>query len=69
MAYINNILTNEVSKLKGEIIDLDHELKNMKFDAKAGSDQKEIKLDSLEKNNIEEINSLQDMASSVLDLF
>ena len=65
MAYINDILSEEVNKLKGEISDLDHELKKMKFDAKSGSDQKEIKLDSLEKNNIEEINALQDMASSV----
>ena len=65
MTYVNEILSQEVGRMKQEILDLDAELKRMKFDAKAGNDQKEIKIDQLEKNNIEQQNNLEDMAFSV----
>ena len=66
MAHINELLTAEVARMKQEIADLDNELKRLKFDAKAGSDQRDIKIDSLEKTFMEQQNSLEDMAGSVI---
>lgn len=65
MTFINEILSMEVALMKNDISDLDLELKKMKFDAKAGADQREMKLDDLEKVNIENVNSLEDMSNSV----
>ena len=65
MAHVNDILTEEVARMKQEIVDLDKELKRMKFDAKAGSDQRDIKIDTLEKTFMEQQNSLEDLAGSV----
>ena len=67
MAHVNELLTEEVAKMKKEITDLDLNLKRLKFDAKAGSDQRDIKIDNLEKTFIEHQNSVEDMAGSVTE--
>lgn len=69
MNYANEILTEEVAKLKQEIASLDQELKDLKFNAKAGvSEQREIKIDLLEKQYIDEQNLLEDMSNSVSEM-
>ena len=65
MQYFNELLNEEVSKIKEEIHDLDSELKRIKFDSKVDNEQKDIKIETLEKINLEAVNELEDVANSV----
>lgn len=65
MKYVNEILTEQVAKMKEEIYELNEELKRMKFDAKIENEQKDVKLDNLEKTNLDATNSLEDVTAAV----
>lgn len=65
MQFFNEILNEEVEKIKQEIRDLDSELKQLKFDAKIDNEKATMKLETVEKTNLEVINEMNDKENSV----
>lgn len=65
MHFFNEILNEEVDKIKQEIRDLDSELKTLKYDAKIDNEKTAMKLETVEKTNLEVINEMNDKENSV----
>lgn len=58
-------MINEVNKEKENIEALEVKLNTLKFNAKSNNETKELKIDELERNVLEENNLLQDKAFAV----
>lgn len=63
--YDYNNLINAVNTEKENIEALEEKLNTLKFNAKSNNEAKELKIDELERNVIEQNNLLQDKAFAV----